>query len=358
MSASLFSLDTTAKKLTPIPVRDMAGLGLKETSDLESWLASANADLFGRKVLWIARQDRPSEEQRSDLVGVAQTGDLLVTELKRGRLGEEAITQALCYAADYAQRSAEELAQLFADHSAKATTASGLLGRATSISDAQTLLSKHVGEDAEINESQILLLVAEDFTAKALSVCDYLNEGEGKFSVECWRYSVCQSEDAEKRLFFLLEQIVPPPSIREAIDEKREASKARKRARDPARVSFMRALVPYLNTRSVKAWRYSGQSYECQVEIGNHESWLSVHELHPRFILPTELELDGDPSTLQLTPKTNSDGKVAYEFADVDASKDVFTPGIGDRAVAVIQKLRAKQAPAAGSGAPSGGGGG
>jgi hypothetical protein len=120
----------------------------------------------------------------------------------------------------------------------------------------------------------------------------------------------------------------------------------------------MRALVPYLNTRSVKAWRYSGQSYECQVEIGNHESWLSVHELHPRFILPTELELDGDPSTLQLTPKTNSDGKVAYEFADVDASKDVFTPGIGDRAVAVIQKLRAKQAPAAGSGAPSGGGGG
>src|SRR5579883_2907938 len=101
MSAFLFSLDSTAKKLTTIPVRDMAALGLKETGDLESWPASAKADLFGRKILWIARQDRPSEEQRSDLVGVAQSGDLLVTELKRGRLGEEAITQALCYGADY-----------------------------------------------------------------------------------------------------------------------------------------------------------------------------------------------------------------------------------------------------------------
>jgi hypothetical protein len=61
---------------------------------------------------------------------------------------------------------------------------------------------------------------------------------------------------------------------------------------------------------------------------------------------------------LQLTPTTNWDGKVAYEFTDIDASKDAFTPGIGDRTVAVIQRLRAKQAPAATNGAPPGGGGG
>jgi hypothetical protein len=60
---------------------------------------------------------------------------------------------------------------------------------------------------------------------------------------------------------------------------------------------------------------------------------------------------------LQLTPKTNWDGKVAYEFAD-HASKDAFTAGIGDRAVAVIQKLRAKQAAAVGNGAPPDEGGG
>ena len=54
----------------------MAALELKETSDLETWLASADARLFGRKVLWIARQDRASDEQRSDLIGVDQTGDL------------------------------------------------------------------------------------------------------------------------------------------------------------------------------------------------------------------------------------------------------------------------------------------
>jgi len=341
VNSAIFAIDVEQKRLTCLQPKSLADVGLSEPYDLEAWLASVSEGLFGRNILWLARQDCPSNEQRSDLVGVDELGNLVIAELKRGVVVEDAVTQSLFYAAEYASKSAADLAEMFAEHSQKAGT-TGLLSKAGSPDDAGARLSKHVS-DREVNESQILLLVGEDFAAKALAICDYLNGAseEPSFSVECWRYGLFQTADGVN--YFVLEQILPPPSIREEIEEKREASKGRKYARDPVRMAFMSQLIGYLSGKSVTASRKPGQSYECRITntewATNHDVRFSIHSQRPRLILPDGLNFQGSPASYGLKEGRHWDGHQMLEFADVDAGSAKFDKAFGTRLVEVVRLL-------------------
>jgi len=342
MTSAIFKLDVSKKILVPLIRRTMSELGMTEPYDLEAWLASAGNDLFGREIIWIARQDRPSDEQRSDLLGIDQEGDLLITELKRGEVGEGAITQVLAYAAEYSGKNAEWLANLFSTQSERSST--GLVSRAVSLEDAHAKLSSHVGEDTEVNESQVLLLVGEDFSAKALAICDYLNQssGEGAFSLECWRYSIYL--DAGGNHHFLLEQVLPPPNVRQEIEEKREAAKAKKYARDPIRVEFMKELLSHLgNSGAISAKRSRGQSYECRVSNNSwtkdHTVWFSVSGSRPKLFIPPELEIATTPPNTRIEARPANEGSI-LEFADVDANTLTFSIDFADRISSAVLELR------------------
>ena len=84
---------------------------------------------------------------------------VLVTELKRGLIEEDAITQTLAYAAEYSRMTADELASLYCERGG--TT--GLVTKVNSNEEARIKLSDHVGEHI-LNESQVLLLVGEEFS--------------------------------------------------------------------------------------------------------------------------------------------------------------------------------------------------
>ena len=344
MTTAIFVLDAGNKQLTPLPQRSMADLSLSESYDLEAWLATSSDGLFGRQVIWIMRQDRPSNEQRSDLVGVDKAGDLLVAELKKGEVGEEAITQALGYAAEYADKTAEDLAAMFAAHSMKGGS-TGLVAKATSLEDAKAKLSAHVGDQIEPNESQVLLLVGESFTAKALAICDYLNRaaGDPTFFIECWRYAIYQGAGGAH--YFLLEQVLPPPNVRVEIEEKREAAIARKYARDPRKVEFMYALLDHLaSSPTVEARRNRGQSYECRITSrswsNDHDLWFSVNWQTPRLFLPAGLRFDGDPSEYGAIGGTHGDGRQTLEFHDVDMRTAKFDRAFGDRLIQLVGALK------------------
>jgi hypothetical protein len=226
----------------------------------------------------------------------------------------------------------------------------GLLSKASSLDDAKTRLSSHVGTETEVNEAQIIVLVAEDFSPKALTICDYLNNasGDASFSVECWRYSVFKTEDGLD--YFALEQILPPPNVRVAIDEKREAAKARKYARDPVRIEFMNGLLAYLNSKSIPASRTRGASYYCSL---SRPGWpdtvketFSVNSEYPHPVLTVGSTLDytGDPSAQQVKWVTVWAGKAALEFSDIDSSREKFSPLFGDRLIAVLEQIVPKAA--------------
>ena len=341
MSSSVFKLDVAGKRLQPLQRCSMSDEKLCEAYDLETWLASSREGLFGRDVLWIARQDRPSEEQRSDLVGVDSGGDLLITELKCGTVTEDAVTQALGYAAEYAEKSVDDLVSLFLSQSQKGGS-TGLLARATSAEEAQSLLNDHVGEDTEVNEIQTILLVGEEFTPKPLAICDFLNRSStnASYSIECWRYGVCKGE-AESR-YFVLEQILPPPSVRDEIEKKREARRERKYARDPRLKEFMRKLVSGIDDGQVSAFRKGGQSYRCQLR---NSAWpkdadvrLRIDEGWPQIILPDGMGLR-DPASVGATEGMRNDRRT-LEFKDVEVGPDAFTTSVRDRLRTAIRSIR------------------
>lgn len=322
MTAALFAVKMSTKSLEPLPRKRLDELGLSEPQDLEAWLASAGQGLFDRDILWIARQDRPDSSQRSDLIGVDAEGDLLIAELKRGEVHEDTIVQALVYAAEYALMSADDLATRFAAQSAKPGP-SGLVAKATSEEDAKSQLSRHVDQDAEVNENQTVLLVGENFSANVLAVCEFLRSasGEPTLFLECWQYSVFEASIGT--YYFFLDQVFPPPNLRQQIEEKRDAVRSGKYARDPIKTAFMRALLEALEaTGQFTPSRRKGQSYECRIR---YQEWpndrtvvFSLKTDHPRLVLPPEFAAPTDLASYGATTRTNPDGGNTIEFTSVD----------------------------------------
>jgi hypothetical protein len=349
MSTQAFILNSKSKSLGALAEKSMADLGFTEPYDLETWLASCPDRLFGRTVLWLTRQDRVATDQRSDIIGIDSGGDLIVAELKRGEVDEGAIIQALAYAAEYERKTVDDLASLYFDHSQKAGT-TALVKKATSLEDAQQRLSKHVG-DNEVNQTQILIVLGEGFAAKALGICDYLNRssGEASYSLEFWKYALYPLKSDTGDHVFLLEQVLPPPSIRQEIEDKREAAKAKKYARDRTRIEFMYQLVSYLSTKGITLSRSRGQSYSGSIDVNGHDVVFQVPrwESHPSMEIPDALEVSGDLATDGLTKRKDKDGVWSLEFSDVDAENLRFEQKFGDRLVQIVGKLRVVSAPAA-----------
>ena len=79
----------------------------------------------------------PQEMSGRIFLGVDQEGNLLVTELKRDSLREDAVTQALGYAAEYSSLTPDQIAEMYLAHSGKHGN-TGLLSKATSIKEAKT----------------------------------------------------------------------------------------------------------------------------------------------------------------------------------------------------------------------------
>lgn len=319
----------------------MSDLGLTEPGNLEKWLASSGERLFGRKVLWIARQDRAVDEKRSDLIGIDDHGNLVVAELKRATVGASAVTQALSYAAEYVQKTASDLAEMFYIHS-EGSRKNGLVQVAESEEDAAQQLSDHVGAETELNESQILILVGEEFAPDVLAVCDYLNQssGEATFSVECWRARVYQ--EGEDALYLALEQLLPQPSVRAAIEERREEAKRKKRTRDPARRRFVAALLEFLRSEGFDANRSQGQSYGFAISDPDVSVDFGRHTPHPRLRLPPGCDYDEGrlPPELNVerTPGGNGKGDLLI-LRGITSGPDAFSRTVGQRMSLLLKTI-------------------
>lgn len=296
MTAQIFSLSVENKIISQLKKVSVAELGLHEVSDVESWLASSKNPLFDRKILWIARQDVGSDDQRSDLVGIADNGDLVVVELKRGMAQPDALIQVLRYAADYKSKTVDELAAIYQNCSTRKIV-HGLIVCAESLDDANKKIGDHVSDNG-VNQSQICIVVAESFDDKILSICDYIEEsnGEATFSIELWQYGVYQDEekkDEEKKAqhFFVLEQIAPPLTTRDRIEAERENAKSKKWARETVRASFMSSLVDKLKPTAFPLQRVRGETYSGVIKVAGNEIVFQFRrtDKHPQLKIPKQL---------------------------------------------------------------------
>ena len=74
--------------------------GRTETYDLETWIES-NPTIIGQRLAIIGRQVQ-TRSGPLDLLGVDDSGNMVIVELKRDKLPREALAQAIDYASDVA----------------------------------------------------------------------------------------------------------------------------------------------------------------------------------------------------------------------------------------------------------------
>jgi len=91
--------------------------GRKEYYDLEPWLAS-NPEIIGTDILIIGKQVA-SKSGRIDLLGIDKSGNLIIIELKRGKLPREVLAQAIDYASDVAEWTIEKLSEICSENIGK-----------------------------------------------------------------------------------------------------------------------------------------------------------------------------------------------------------------------------------------------
>lgn len=218
------------------------------------------------------------------------------------------------------------------------------IDKASSELEAQSRIHDHVGE-SEVNTSQILIILAEGFDDRTLAICEYMRRStlSAKFSMELWQYAVHPQQIGDKTEYiFLLEQILPPPSIRARVEAEREAAKAQKWARDPKRMEFMRELQTYLWTTPSTLSKSPGASYWGNIKVAGFDVGFGVprDEDHPSLYIPNDLAFDGEVSKFALNQGTEDNGSWWLEFADVDANDLKFEARFGDRLVEVLGHLK------------------
>jgi hypothetical protein len=262
----LFRIDPDSKKVSALEQTDLVSQGFLETKDLEEWLVSSG-NILGRRLLWIARQDRASDEDRSDLLAIDNDAELLVVELKRGYVDMSVFTQAFNYASHYAMLTQDELLERFLENSTH-TTQTPLHVRVATDLEARQKFADLTGA-SEVNESQVLVLIGASFDPRVLGMCDYLNRAvgsDGTISAECWKVALFQDGDSH---FLQVVQILPTPDLQFQIEELREERRANRYKRDENRIRFMNKFKESARSRGLVISAKRGQSYECSITPEN-----------------------------------------------------------------------------------------
>lgn len=197
----MLRIDTTQKKLTLLATSPLGDSAHWER-DIQAMII-ATPDSFCEEIrehLWIIGQEvKPSEavSDRIDILALDESGSAVVLELKRGTHKLQ-LFQALSYAGMISRwppdRFVETLSQNYRQ----------------SLDEARSNIEDHTGSDvSSINNSQRILLVAEDFDPALLVATEWLHENYG-VDIRCYRLELSQEQERE---YLTCTCIYPPLEI-------------------------------------------------------------------------------------------------------------------------------------------------
>lgn len=161
---------------------------LSETKDLEAWIV-AHPEVLDATLKIVTTQfarwqsDSGAASERLDLLALAQSGELVVIELKLEK-DRNIHLQGITYAALVSGFTAETLASAHSDWLSKN-------GEPTTHSEALNALRDHVGEfDEELLQLPRVILVAESFPSQVITTVQWLSKVASQLQIECHTYTV------------------------------------------------------------------------------------------------------------------------------------------------------------------------
>lgn len=165
MSTEIKTWQVIDGKLEPVSTT-LTDTGRKEAYDLEEWIAS-NPGIVSSDITVIGRQVH-TKSGPLDLLAIDKQGNVVVVELKRDMLPREALAQAIDYASDAAEWSAERLSEICTKYTGK------------SLEDQLTESFPDISlENINVNESQRVFLVGFGIEAALQRMISWLSNAFG-----------------------------------------------------------------------------------------------------------------------------------------------------------------------------------
>ena len=198
----MLRVNRAKKELTKLEKRSLPDSGLTEPYDLQQMIRNSPGAFFEEMeetLLLIGEEVRPAEfvEDRIDLLAVDQQGSLVIIELKRGS-HKLHLLQALAYAS---MVSKWEQYRIVAERQRFV----GL-----SEEEAEGEIEDFLLQDAgSLNDSQRIILIAEDFEYEVLVTAEWLSEVYD-LDIRCHRLALSVQDDSE---YLTCTCIYPPAEI-------------------------------------------------------------------------------------------------------------------------------------------------
>lgn len=207
MLLTMLRIDRKTRKLQSLIAKTLPESGLTERGDLQSMIRNSPDAFFaemGENLLLLGEEVRPTEwvDDRIDLLALDPQGAVTVIELKRGS-HKLHLLQALGYAATVSKWDRNSLLKLRAQLTSR------------QVEDAEEDLDEFlVDSSGSLNQSQRIVLVAENFDYMVLATAEWLTE---KFDVDIKCFRVKLSTDGIQE-FLSCTCIYPPPELVQSAD--------------------------------------------------------------------------------------------------------------------------------------------
>lgn len=196
-------------KAVPASATTLAMAGLKEREHLQEWVLG-NPAILGSGVLvvtcefdrWVSKVG--AEHDRLDVLGIDETGHLVVAELKRDAAPDTVVMQALKYAAMASRFDLDLLADAYADFQRKTG------GESLTAEEAADRLQVHT--DYQVNSETLraprVVLIAGSFPANVTATTVWLTE----MGLDITLVRV-QAYNAGTEIVVTVSQHYPPPDV-------------------------------------------------------------------------------------------------------------------------------------------------
>ncbi|MCH7592515.1 MAG: hypothetical protein IH989_07035 [Planctomycetes bacterium] len=198
----MLRVDRSRKELQKLDQPTLPEVGWKEREDLQRMIRNSPDAFFaemGEQLMLVGEEIRPAEfvDDRIDLLAIDKEGASVVIELKRGT-NKLQLLQGLAYAA---MVSKWENSRFLAERQR-------LTGG--SAEDVESEVEGFLVEDTdELNQSQRIVLMAEDFDFEVLIAAEWLTESYA-MDIRCYRLRISTDGSNE---FLSCTCIYPPPEI-------------------------------------------------------------------------------------------------------------------------------------------------
>lgn len=307
----MLKVDRNGKNFKKLEQPTLPAAGWKEREDLQQMIRNSPDAFFeemGERLLLIGEEIRPTDivDDRIDLLAIDEKGTAVVIELKRG-VSKLQLLQAITYAAMVSTWDSERFSE---ERKVLAGKSSDEIAE-----EFEQFLSEDI---EEINFSQRIILLAEDYNYEVLIAAKWLSENY-EIDIRCYRMALSTEGDSE---YLNCTCIYPPAEVSEHATRrgrkgKKVVNKAQKwpdwdtalaKVSNASVVKFFKSELEkgqdnYLRKR-ILHYRHGGR-VRLFVKAGGNNAYVWQHR---RFEGDEELWTDriGSHIKLKLTKKDNS----------------------------------------------------